>query len=403
MPAGITLWVIPIYIDAMNKRKIIAVTGARSEYDLLFKVYERLNALDEIDFGIIVTGPHLADTFGYTARNIEHDGFRIAGKVFNLVDSNQKIGRAVSIGYQIPSLAHLLLSEKPDIVLVAGDREEAISVTLTCAYMDIAVAHFFGGDIAKDGNIDNSVRYAASKLAHIHFPTLQEHRNTLLKLGEDDWRIFVVGNPALDRFMDAPALSANETVKRITDKEIDKYCVLIQHSIITEVEEQALHIRMTLDAILKSEMHCFINYPNSDAGSADIIRAYQEYAQKYPENFTLFQNLERVSYINLLRHASFLIGNSSSGIIEVGTIGLPAINVGERQRGRIHGDNVVFVDNNEAQIADAIRLVLTDQVFLSKVKECNNPYGDGKSTDKIVEVLTNITIDSKLIHKNITY
>lgn len=386
------------------KRKIIAISGARSDYDLLFKVYERLNGDERFDFSIIITGPNLSDTFGYTAKYIEDDGFRIANRIFNLVDSNQKIGRAISIGYQIPALAHTLLQEKPDIVLVAGDREEAISVSLTCAYMDIPLAHFFGGDIAKDGNIDNAVRYATSKFAHIHFPSLPEHKQTLLKLGEDEWRIFVVGNPALDRLLSTKQLSKIETIAAIKSEPLlNDYCVLIQHSIITQVEQQAKHIRITLDSILKTGMHCFVNYPNSDAGSNEIIQAYQEYVNKYPKNFTFFKNLDRVTYVNLLRHASFLIGNSSSGLVEVGTLGLPAINVGDRQRGRLHGDNVIFVDNDQQQILQAIDTVLNDKSFLEKVNERNNPYGNGKSAEKVVEVLATIELDNRLVHKNITY
>jgi GDP/UDP-N,N'-diacetylbacillosamine 2-epimerase (hydrolysing) len=167
----------------MKKRKIIAVTGARSEYDLLYSVYQKLNDDKRFEFSIVITGPHLSDNFGYTAQYVEKDNFKIAGRIFNLVDSNQKIGRIASIGFQIPSLANILYQEQPDIVLIAGDREEAISVTMTCAYMDIPVAHFFGGDIAKDGNIDNSVRYAASKFAHIHFPTLAAHKTNIIKVG----------------------------------------------------------------------------------------------------------------------------------------------------------------------------------------------------------------------------
>ncbi|WP_164126601.1 UDP-N-acetylglucosamine 2-epimerase [Sphingobacterium luzhongxinii] len=388
-----------------NKRKIIAVSGARSEYDLLYSVYDALDKDERFDFGIIITGPNLSDTFGYTAKNIENDGFKIIGKVFNLVDSNQKIGRINSIGYQIPSLANLFYQERPDIVLIAGDREEAISVTLTCAYLDIPVAHFFGGDIAKDGNIDNSVRYAASKFAHIHFPTLEKHKETLLKLGEDENRIFVVGNPALDRIMVTPILERGIIFKNLSieNKNIQDYCVLIQHSIISQVDQQDYHIRQTLEAIRLNGMHCFINYPNSDAGFDAIVKAYNEYANKYPLQFTLFKNLDRLNYINLLRNAKFLIGNSSSGIVEVASFGLPAINVGARQKGRIHGKNVVFVDNEKEEITEAINKVTTDKEFISEVKKKYNPYGDGHSTEKVIEVLANISIDDKLVYKNITY
>lgn len=390
----------------MKKRKIIAVTGARSEYDLLYTVYRALKEHPAFDFSIIITGPHLSDSFGYTAKYINDDNFTIAGKIFNLVDSNQKVGRVISIGNQIPSLANILHQENPDMVLVAGDREESISVTMVCAYMDIPVAHFFGGDIAKDGNIDNSVRYAASKFAHIHFPTLEEHRQNLLKLGEDDFRIHVVGNPALDRIVATEQLSKQQLFHNLSveSKNIDKYGVLIQHPIITQVHLQAEHIKITLDSLLEIEgLHCFINYPNSDAGFSEIVAAYEKYASEYPDRFTLFKNLDRINYINLLRNAEFLIGNSSSGIVEVASIGLAAINVGERQRGRLHGDNVIFTDNNKTQIIEAIHRVLNDTEFKNKVAAKNNPYGDGNSTKKIIDALEKIELNDSLIHKNITY
>lgn len=390
----------------MKKRKIIAVTGARSEYDLLYSVYKALNEHPAFDFSIIITGPHLSDSFGYTAKYINDDNFKIAGKIFNLVDSNQKVGRVISIGNQIPSLANILHHENPDMVLVAGDREESISVTMVCAYMDIPVAHFFGGDIAKDGNIDNSVRYAASKFAHIHFPTLEEHRQNLLKLGEDDFRIHVVGNPALDRIVATEQLSKQQLFHNLSveSKNIGKYSVLIQHPIITQVHLQAEHIKITLDSLLEIEgLHCFINYPNSDAGFGEIVAAYEKYANEYPDRFTLFKNLDRINYINLLRNAEFLIGNSSSGIVEVASFGLAAINVGERQRGRLHGDNVIFTDNNKTQIIEAIHRVFNDTEFRNKVAAKDNPYGDGNSTEKIIDALEKIELNDSLIHKNITY
>jgi len=388
-----------------DKRKILAVSGARSDYDLLYSVYKKLDSDETIEFKIIVTGPNLSEQYGYTAQYIEKDGFKIAGKIYNLIDSSKKIGRIISIGVQIPSIAHLLDQEKPDLVLVAGDREEAISVSMTCAYMDIPVAHFFGGDIAKDGNIDNSVRYATSKFAHLHFPTLEAHKENLLKLGEEEKRIFVVGNPALDRLTAVEKISKKDLFEKLgaTGKKIDKYCVLIQHSIITQVEKQEEHIKITLDALLEYDGHCFINFPNSDAGSNKIIEAYQEYSKRYPSRFTLFQNLNRKTYVGLLNNAEFLIGNSSSGIIEVASLGLAAINVGERQRGRTHGDNVIFVDNNKDQIAKAIKKVEEDEDFRKKVSLKINPYGSGNSSEKIVEILKNIELGEKLIYKNITY
>lgn len=385
------------------KRKIVAVTGTRSEYDVLFPILEKLNSDVDFEVQIIVTGAHLSENYGKTVTNIENDGFVISDRIYNLVNSDEKIGRIISLGNQIPSFAQAFERIKPDILLVVGDREEAISVSMTGAYMDIPVAHIGGGDIAKDGNIDNSVRYATSKFSHIHFTILEQHKKTLLKLGEDEWRIFNIGNPVLDRFMATPVLSKKQISENISfDITNDKYIVLIQHPIITDVENEGQNIRQTLDAIVESGYKCLINYPNSDAGNFAIIEAYQEYVKMHKQLF-VFKNLDRLNYINILRNASCLIGNSSSGIIEAPSLGLPVVNIGTRQRGRTHADNVIFVDNDKKQIIEAITKSLTDTDYINSVRAIKNPYGDGNSSAKIVEVLRTIELNDKLIHKNITY
>jgi GDP/UDP-N,N'-diacetylbacillosamine 2-epimerase (hydrolysing) len=385
----------------ITKRKILAVTGARSEYDILFPVLDILRLDEDFDLEILVTGAHLSERYGYTANFIEADGFKIADRVYNLINSDKKIGRAISLGQQIAGIAQTFDRVQPDIILVVGDREEAITVALTGAYMDIPVAHLAGGDIAKDGNIDNSVRYATSKLAHVHFTILDEHRNTLLKLGEDDWRIHSVGNPALDRFLSIPQMSRGELSECLNFSVEDDYLVLIQHPIITDYQHEAANIRQTLEAIVETGLKCLINYPNSDAGNHAIIEAYHEYASRYNQLF-LFQNLNRNVYVNLLRYASCLLGNSSSGIIEAPSLGLPVINIGARQRGRIHASNVKFVGNFQLEITEALNEVLTSD-FKDSLKGMKNPYGDGTSARRIVEVLRLLKIDSDLLHKNITY
>ncbi|MEO6901893.1 MAG: UDP-N-acetylglucosamine 2-epimerase [Bacteroidia bacterium] len=385
------------------KRKILAVTGARSEYDILFPVLNNLKLDPDFELEVLVTGAHLSENYGKTIRNIEEDGFVIADKVYNLVNTDEKIGRIISLGNQIPLFAQVFNRIKPDVILVVGDREEAISVSLTGAYMDIPVAHIAGGDIVKDGNIDNSVRYATSKFSHIHLVILEQHRETLLKLGEDDWRIFIVGNPALDRFLETPLLTKKQISSTINfDITKDKYLVLIQHPIITDVANEGKNIRETLDAVVESGYKCLINYPNSDAGNFAIIEAYQEYANKHKQLF-LFKNLDRLLYINILRHASCLLGNSSSGIIEAPSLGLPVINIGKRQVGRVHANNVLFVDNDKKQIKAAIIKSLTNVNYINSLKLIKNPYGDGNSASKIVEVLRTIKLNNKLIYKNITY
>jgi GDP/UDP-N,N'-diacetylbacillosamine 2-epimerase (hydrolysing) len=364
-----------------------------------------LNEDAGFDFKLIVSGPHLSPTYGLTVDQIKKDGFVIADYCFNLLDSDEKLARVVSVGNQIPLIAQTLYRENPDLVIVAGDREDVISVCITAAYMSIPVAHFFGGDIAKDGNIDNTVRYAASKFANVHFTTLHQHAETLKKLGENDWRIHVVGNPALDRFLSTKVCSKRDLLKNLdVDLSEDrKYGVVIQHSILTEVDQQERQMRNTMESLLKTDLFYFINYPNSDPGSLDIRTVINEYCTKYPDRFFSFKNLDRIVYVNLLRYASVLVGNSSSGLLEAPSLNLPAVNVGNRQRGRVHGENVIFVDHDQQQILSAIDKCLNDVDFRNLVEECKNPYGDGDSAQKVIQALRNLKFDDELIYKNITY
>ncbi|WP_298542674.1 UDP-N-acetylglucosamine 2-epimerase [uncultured Aquimarina sp.] len=383
--------------------KIIAVTGARSEFDLLSTLYDKMYEDDFFDFSIVVTGAHLSDTFGKTVKNIETKGYRIADRIYNLVDTSEKIGRVISLGNQISSFAQTFDREQPDLIIVAGDREEAISVSMTAAYMDIPVAHFFGGDIAKDGNIDNSTRYAASKYSHLHFVTLEQHKETLMKLGEEEDRIYVVGNPAIDNIVSTPTMSRKILSKNIGfDIENEDYLVLIKHPIITETKDQRRQMEVILDSIIESNIKCLINYPNSDAGNREIIDVIDEYTAK-SESLFVFKNLDRLNYVNLLRNATSLIGNSSSGLLEAPSLGLPAINIGSRQRGRIHGNNVLFIDHEKAEIKDAINKVRSDKKFLELVKNSDSPYGNGKTTEKVVKIFKEVKLDDNLIYKNITY
>lgn len=388
----------------MKKRKILFVTGARSEYDIMHPVLEKLQDSGEIDLQLVVTGAHLSETYGKTVRNIEKDGFKIAEKIYNLLSTEDKVGRVAGLGSQITMLAHTFNRERPDIIVVVGDREEAISVSLTAAYLSIPVAHLAGGDIANDGNIDNSVRYATTKFANIHFTFLEQHAQVLRMLGEDEFRIFNTGNPALDKFIQCPRLEKSE-VQPLVDFNItdEPYIVLIQHPIITEVEDAGNQIKQTLEAVIASGLKCFVNYPNSDAGNFAIIEKINEFAAKYPEIFHLFKNLDRVNYINLLRYASCLIGNSSSGILEAPSIGLPVVNIGSRQRDRFSAGNVIYTGYDREEIQEAIKKSVFDEKYRSGVKAIKNPYGNGDSASRISDVLRTIELNDALVYKNITY
>lgn len=384
-------------------KKVIAVTGARSEYDLLSPIFELLSKDDRFDFSILITGSHLKEKYGNTANLIKADGYNIAAEIDNLCDTGDELGRVVSTGDLISSMARVLEGNRPDILLIAGDREEAIATCMVGGFLGIATAHFFGGDIAKDGNIDNAIRYAASKFAHIHFPTLEQHKQTLLKLGEDEERIFVVGNPALDKFINTPHISRRELGERLgVSLGTEPYCILIQHPIVTEIHEQEYNIKATLDAIKETGLTCFLNYPNSDAGNKAIINAIEDFSATN-ETAHLFKNLDRNTYINLLRNAHCLVGNSSSGILEAPSIGLPVVNVGTRQRGRVHAGNVLFTEYNKDEIRSAIEISVFDIDYRNRIESITNPYGSGDTAKLVVDVLSEVEINNWLIYKNITY
>ena len=269
--------------------------------------------------------------------------------------------------------------------------------------MSIPVAHFFGGDIAKDGNIDNSTRYATSKFAHLHFVTLEKHKINLIRMGESESKIFTVGNPAIDNIISIPKISRKELTSNIGfNIEFDDYLVLIKHPIISEIDQQKEQMEIILDAILESNIKCLINYPNSDAGNSDIINVIDKYVSNHNTLFT-FKNLDRVNYINLLRNASSLIGNSSSGLLEGPSLNLPAINIGSRQRERIAAENVIFINHIKKDIVAAIKKVRYNNDFKEQVKNCISPYGDGKTTDKVLKILKDLKITDELIYKDITY
>ena len=385
-----------------KKRKILAVTGARSEYDIISPILEHLKENSEIDLGIIVTGSHLSEAFGNTVTEIEKDGYNIIARIYNLINSNKKIGRILSLGNQIAPLAQVFEQWQPDIVMVAGDREEAISVSMTAAYMDIPVAHIAGGDIAKDGNIDNSVRYATSKFAHIHFTILKQHKENLIRLGEDEWRIHNLGNPALDKFINTKKLTLEELENK-TGYNLNngQFGMLIYHPIITQIDSEGENINTIIQSLRKTNLKYLINSPNSDAGYANIVKYYEENLLN-DKQFTLFKNLDREIYVNLLRHSKILVGNSSSGLIEAPSLSLPVINIGPRQKSRFNAGNVIFVDYDEKEINNAIDLTQSD-LFKENIKNIKNPYGNGESALNIANVLFTLNIDKELIHKNITY
>lgn len=384
------------------KKKILAVTGIRSEYDIMSSVFRAIQAHLELDLRVVVTGAHLSEAYGHTVDEIRADGFEIVDEIESLINGDGASARVKGLAVQLQGLVQTATRERPDMLLVLGDREESITTALAGAYMNIPVAHLCGGDRVV-GNVDDQVRHAVTKLAHLHFTTNQESADRVLHLGEQPFRVHNVGNPGLDRLLEVPQLSAGELSQRLgfTIDDDAPLLVVIQHVISTEIDDAYHQMRETLEAIEDLDIITVLSYPNTDAGGQQMIRAIREF--EYLPNLYTAKNIPRLEFVNLIRRASCLLGNSSAGILEAPLLKLPVVNVGNRQKGRLHAENVTFVPHDKAAIIKAVKHAVFDSEYRQSVAKCSNPYGDGRSSHRIADILAKTVIDESLLIKDITY
>ena len=380
-------------------RKIAVVTGTRAEYGIYFPVLKAIQISSKLDLSLIVTGMHLSENFGHTVDEIEKDGFIIDAKIplGLLEDSGASMAR--DVGMCTLGLTDALEKIKPDILLVLGDRGEMLATAIVGIYMNIPVAHLHGGEVS--GTVDESVRHAITKLSHIHFPATEESAERIRKLGEDEFRIHVVGAPALDTILSETFVPKEEIRKRF-DLDINKLIVLVvQHPVTTEFDDVERQIRETMDAVVELGEQTVLIYPNADAGGRKIIEIIEQY--RGHDFIRIFKSLKHVDYLSLMRSADVMVGNSSSGIIEAPSFGLPVVNIGTRQIGRQKGQNIIDVDYDKDKIIKAIKVGLYYKEFKGKASKCISPYGNGHASTKIAEILENMDITPELLQKKIVY
>ncbi len=374
----------------MKKRRVLGSTACRSDYDLLSGVYRALQCAPDIDFGLLVSGSHLSPTFGSTVTEVHRDGLRVVAEIETLIDANSTSSRLKTAAILLQNAIHTVNAFQPDVILAAGDREDVLVMMMLGAYLKIPTIHFFGGDHATDGNVDNPVRHACSKLATFHFVVHDQHALRLLRLGEEESRIHVIGSPQLDRLCDEPSLDLDEVLRIIgvpTSVRDKPLAVLVHHPILGYETVAVSEVRAIIEVLRDRGFFVLINSPNADAGCRDLIKCYEELRGEI--DLWFFKNLPRNLFINLLRHSKLLIGNSSMGIFESASIPLPAINVGLRQRGRLAPQTVQFADGSTRAIGHAVDIALTPE-FQFKTSTATNPYGDGRSVARAVEIIRSI-------------
>jgi UDP-hydrolysing UDP-N-acetyl-D-glucosamine 2-epimerase len=349
-----------------------------------------------LEIFLIVGASAVLYRFGKVSEIIESDGFILEAKVYSVLEGDTPRNMAATTGISIIELSSHFERIKPDIVVTIADRYETLGTAIAASYMNIPLAHIQGGEIT--GSIDESVRHACTKLAHLHFPASEEARKVLIQLGELESSIYLTGCPAMDLCKQLPKQPFDEVMKKYRGVgfEIDakeKFLLVSQHPVTNEHKNSRLQIMETLEAIVRSKMQTIWLWPNVDSGSDEISKALREFRESNPNSPIQFlRNFTPEDYIHALRAASCLIGNSSSGIRECSFIGTPSVNIGSRQNGREHGKNVIFVGYSSQEILDAINLQVAHGTF-----EPEFIFGDGTAGEKIAEVLQSSDISTTKI------
>ncbi|MDP6127299.1 MAG: UDP-N-acetylglucosamine 2-epimerase [Dehalococcoidales bacterium] len=382
-------------------KRVAVVTGTRADYGILNPVLRSIEAYQEQSLSLVVTGMHLSEEFGYTVREIEKDGFTIDARVDMMPGNDRLEAMAESVGRGIIGLSQTWETLKPDVILVLGDRVEALAAAISGAYMNIPIAHIHGGDSSK-GGLDEYARHAITKFAHIHFPATQKSAERIIKMGEDKWRVHMVGSPALDVILNEPLMPQESTIKKFGVDSSKPLVLMVQHPVTTAAEKAGQQMTETLEAVTATGHPVILVYPNADAGGRRMIEILKDYEKRYT-SIKALKSLPRREYLGLMKVASVLVGNSSSGMIDAPSFGLPVVNIGSRQDGRERGNNVINVGHNREEITTAIIRALEDSDFLDEVKRGHNPYGDGKASSRIIKILSGIENTPRLLQKQIAY
>lgn len=383
----------------MKKRKVLYISGTRADYGLLRPTLFAIKNHPKLTLNVVATGMHLMPEFGKTIKEIERDGFKIY-PVKAVFGKDGKDSTVKFVGELLLGLLKKIKEAKPDVIFVQGDRPEALAGALVGAYLGIPVAHTHGGDITLTA--DEITRHAVTKTAHIHFPATQKSAKRILKLGEDAWRVHVVGSPGLDSILGGKLISKTKVSKKYNLNLSKPIILVIQHPTVnTETDIAGSRMEETMEAIKELGHQTVVIYPNADPGSRAIVRVIEKY-RKYPF-IKIYKNLPHIDYLSLMNLAQVLVGNSSSGIVEAPSFKLPVINVGEREAGRERADNVIDVGYDKEQIKKGIKKAIYNKQFRKRVEKCRNPYGDGKACVRIARILSEIKIDRKLLQKQITY
>ena len=382
--------------------KVLALTGIRSEYDLLFPLLQALSLDGAFDLGVVVCGAHLTDLHNYSVRQVEADGLRIVERLETLLHSSSRLGKVKSSGLLLTALGQTLAREEPDLLLLLGDREEVVVGSLAGLYLGIPVVHLAGGDSLHGGCPDEWVRHAATKMSHLHLAMAEAHAQRLRQLGEEPWRVHTVGSGGVDRLRREPTLSLESLSTTLGAAVFSPYAVFLFHSLMdAQCQQGGEQVALCLEGTLETGLHLFVGAPNSDPGYREVAQVIEQYGQR--AEVTLYRHLPRSTFVSLLRHARCLVGNSSLAFHEAPFLGLPAVNIGDRQQGRLAANTIQSVPFDRQAIRQAVQRAAFDPDYRGSVQAGDTLYGDGYMAERTVALLKNLPDKATLLAKQMTY
>ena len=376
-----------------RKRRLGVVTTSRADYSHLYWPLRELAAHPGVELGVFALGAHLAPEFGDTIKEIEADGFPIKARVECLLNSDTDTGMAKTIGVAILGLADALTAWRPDLLLLIADRYEMLAPASVALALRIPIAHIEGGEVSQ-GAIDDAVRNALTKLAHIHFTSTANARRRVIAMGEEPWRVHHAGAPSLDHMSRSKLLDRDALEARL-GLTLEAPTLLAAWHPVTILRDTNAEADALFNALAQTHGQLLFVYPNSDAGSYALIERTKALAAARPHT-RIFVNLDPITYWSLLSNVDAMVGNSSSGIMEAASFALPVVNVGMRQQGRERGGNVIDAPAKSAAILAAIAQALSSK-FRDSVRGMANAYGDGTAATTIARVLTTVPLEGLLI------
>lgn len=377
-------------------RNVGLVTAARSDFGIYRPVIQKIEGEPDLDLQLFVTGMHLSEEFGMTVDEIERDGYVITDRVPMLLSSDSPEGIAESMGQGTIGFARSFGQARPDILVVLGDRFEMMSAVTAAMPFAMPVAHIHGGE-STEGLIDEAIRHSITKMSHLHFTATEAYRDRVIQMGEEPWRVTVSGAPGLDNLNEFSPLDKKE-LENLLGLILDPAPLLVTfHPVTLEYEDTEYHITQLLEALDRLKIPVVFTFPNADTSGRVIIRAVEQYTTRRDDAIVLPSLGTRI-YFSLMGYALAMVGNSSSGIIEAASFGLPVVNIGSRQAGRHRGANVMDSGYETDSILKAVAMV-TEEAFRKSIAGMLNPYGDGRASERIVKVLKSVDLGKELVIK----